>query len=136
MSGIRVSGRAGRARPQGGGFELAVWYLMRLSGLGLFVLVLTHYMILHVFHDPADQTADWIAQFRWSSLFWRGFDWLMLTLVLFHGFMGMRVVIADYTRGGLRMVLLSALYLFAIVLFVIGTIVVTSLPVYRVVPGV
>ena len=29
--------RAGRARPQGGGFELAIWYLMRLTGLGLFV---------------------------------------------------------------------------------------------------
>jgi hypothetical protein len=24
--------RAGRARPQGGGWELAVWYLMRLTG--------------------------------------------------------------------------------------------------------
>lgn len=128
--------RAGRARPQGGGFELAIWYLMRLSGLGLFVLVLTHYMILHVFHDPAEQTAEWIAQFRWNSLFWRGFDWLMLTLVLFHAFMGMRVVVSDYTRGGVRTLLLSLLYLFAIVLFVLGTIVVMTLPVERIVPGV
>lgn len=115
---------------------MALWYLMRLTGLALFVLVLTHYMILHVFHDPAEQTAQWIAQFRWSSLFWRGFDWLMLTLVLFHSFMGMRVVVADYTRGGLRMVLLSALYLAGFILFVLGTIVVMSLPVERIVPGV
>jgi succinate dehydrogenase / fumarate reductase membrane anchor subunit len=130
----RVS-RSGRVRPQTGGFELAVWYLMRLSGLGLFVLVLTHYLILHVLHDPADQTSSWIAEFRWSSTFWRAFDWLMLVLVLFHAFMGMRVVIGDVTRGGLRTLLLSLLYLLAVVLLVIGTAVVMTLPAANVVPA-
>jgi len=108
--------------------ETAIWYLMRLSGIGLFVLVLTHYLILHVLNDPAEQDASWIAEFRWSSTFWRAFDWLMLTLVQFHAFMGMRVVISDYTRGGLRTLLLSGLYLLAIILFVLGTIVVMTLP--------
>ena len=130
----RVS-RSGRVRPQTGGFELAIWYLMRLSGLGLFVLVLTHYLILHVLHDPADQTASWIAEFRWSSTFWRAFDWLMLVLVLFHAFMGMRVVIGDVTKGGLRTLLLSLLYLLAVVLLVIGTAVVMTLPAANVVPA-
>ncbi len=120
--------RSGRVRPQGGGFELAVWYLMRLSGLGLFVLVLSHYLILHVLYDPAEQTAQWIAEFRWSSTFWRAFDWLMLILVLFHAFMGMRIVVGDYTRGGARTLALSLLYMLAIVLFVIGTLVVMTLP--------
>lgn len=127
--------RSGRVKPQSGGFELAVWYLMRLSGIGLFVLVLTHYLILHVLHDPADQTASWIAEFRWNSIFWRAFDWLMLTLVLFHAFMGMRIVIGDYTRGRVRMALMAGLYLFGFVLFVIGTLVVMTLPVDRIVPG-
>ena len=117
-----------RARPEGGGSEVVIWYLMRLSGIGLFVLVLTHYLILHVLHDPADQTAQWIAQFRWSSTFWRSFDWLMLTLVQFHAFMGMRTVVSDYTRGGLRSVLLGGLYLLGLVIFVLGTIVVMTLP--------
>ena len=121
-------GRSGRLKPQGGGFEVAVWYLMRLSGIGLFVLVLSHYLILHVIHDPAEQDAQWIAQFRWSSTFWRSFDWLMLTLVQFHAFMGMRTVVADYTRGGVRTLLLSGLYLLGIILFVLGTIVVMTLP--------
>ena len=120
--------RSGRLKPQASGFELAVWYLMRLSGLGLFVLVLSHYLILHVLNDPAEQNAQWIGQFRWSSTFWRAFDWLMLVLVLFHAFMGMRVVIADMTRGGARTLLLSGLYLLAIVLLVIGTAVVMTLP--------
>jgi succinate dehydrogenase / fumarate reductase membrane anchor subunit len=120
--------RVGRAKPQAGGWELAVWYLMRLTGLGLFVLVLTHYLILHVIYDPAEQTASWIAEVRWSSLFWRAFDWLLLMLVLFHAFMGVRTVVADYTRGGVRTAVLMGLYLVGVVLFVLGTIVVMTLP--------
>ena len=117
-----------RARPEGSGAEVAIWYLMRLTGIGLFVLVLTHYLILHVLYDPAEQDAQWIAQYRWSSTFWRAFDWLMLTLVQFHAFMGMRTIVSDYTRGGLRTLLLSGLYLVGIVVFVLGTIVVMTLP--------
>ena len=125
---VKRSPSSSRAKPVGGGFELAVWYLMRLSGLGLFVLVLSHYLFLHVLYDPAKQDASWIATLRWSSTFWRAYDWLMLTLVLFHGFMGMRVVISDYVGGRGRAVLLSLLYLLAIALFAMGTIVVFTLP--------
>lgn len=127
-------GRAGSTRPASGGFELAIWYLMRLTGLGLFVLVLSHYLIMHVLNDPADQDSIWIA-LRWSSTFWRGFDWLMLMLVLFHAFMGIRVVVSDMTRGGLRTLLLSGLYALAVFLFAIGTIVVMTLPAARVIPA-
>ncbi|MFP5341827.1 MAG: succinate dehydrogenase [Candidatus Limnocylindria bacterium] len=121
-------GRSGRVKPQGDRFETAVWYLMRLSGIGLFVLVLTHYLILHVLYDPAEQDASWIAQVRWSSLFWRVFDWTMLMLVLFHGFMGMRVIIGDLTHGRPAAILRLGLYALAVVLFVIGTWVVVTLP--------
>jgi succinate dehydrogenase / fumarate reductase membrane anchor subunit len=127
--------RSGRVKPQGSGFEVATWYLMRLSGIGLFVLVLTHYLILHVIHEPAAQDADFITQMRWSNQFWRAFDWLMLMLVLFHSFVGMRTVVIDYVRGGSRTVVLSVLYLLAIGLFVIGTLVVMTLPAARVVPA-
>lgn len=121
--------RSGRVRPQGGGWELAVWYLMRLSGLALFVLALTHFLILHVVWDPADQTAEFIVNERWNTLFWRGFDWLLLMMVLFHSFMGVRTVVSDYSKGGVRTAILMGLYLLAFVLFVLGTIVVMTLPV-------
>jgi succinate dehydrogenase / fumarate reductase membrane anchor subunit len=121
-------GPSGRLKPQGDRFETGVWYLMRLSGLALFVLVLTHYLILHVLHDPAEQDASWIAQFRWSSTFWRVFDWSMLTLVLFHAFMGVRVVIGDLAGGRPAAILRYGLYLLWGFLFVIGTIVVATLP--------
>ncbi len=119
--------RSGRMKPAGSRTEVGIWYLMRLTGLGLFVLVLSHYLILHVLYDPAEQNAQWIAQFRWSSTFWRAFDWLMLTLVQFHAFVGMRTVVSDYTRGALRRGLLVVLYALAILLFVLGTIVVVTL---------
>jgi succinate dehydrogenase / fumarate reductase membrane anchor subunit len=124
---VRYS-RAGRVRPTGSRLETGIWYLMRLTGIGLFVLVLSHYLILHVLYDPADQHAQWIAQFRWSSTFWRAFDWTMLTLVQFHAFMGMRTVVNDYTRGLLRRGLLFIVYALGIILFVLGTIVVVTLP--------
>jgi succinate dehydrogenase / fumarate reductase membrane anchor subunit len=102
---------------------------MRLSGLALFVLALTHFLILHVVWDPAEQSAEFIINERWNTLFWRGFDWLLLMMVLFHSFMGVRTVVSDYTKGGVRTSILMGLYLLAFVLFVLGTIVVMTLPV-------
>jgi succinate dehydrogenase hydrophobic anchor subunit len=119
--------RSGSARPQGGGWELAIWYGMRLTGLGLFVTALSHYLITHFLSDPSSQNAEWIG-IRWGSLAWRTVDWLMLTFVVFHGFMGLRIVVHDYTRGGVRTVLTMLLYLGAIVLFALGTIVIVTLP--------
>jgi succinate dehydrogenase / fumarate reductase membrane anchor subunit len=119
--------RSGRARPQGGGFELAIWYLMRLTGVGLFVLALAHYIIMHFIYDPAIQNADWVTA-RWGSIAWRTADWMMLTFVTFHSFMGMRTIVHDYTKGGVRTLLTMALYLGAFVIFALGTIVVVTLP--------
>jgi succinate dehydrogenase / fumarate reductase membrane anchor subunit len=127
-AGVRVT-RSGRARPQSGGFELAVWHLMRLTGLGLFVLALAHFMITHVIFDSAIQTAEWVIQERWSSIAWRTLDWLMLSLVLFHAFLGVRVVLHDYTSGSTRVILTLGLYMLALILFAMGTIVVATLPV-------
>jgi hypothetical protein len=44
-------------------------------------------------------------------------------------------VIGDVTKGGLRTLLLSLLYLLAVVLLVIGTAVVMTLPAANVVPA-
>lgn len=120
--------RAGRARPQGGGWDLAIWYLMRLTGLGLFVTAIGHFLIVHVVSDPSEQTAQWILDQRWASLAWRTVDWLMLSFVIFHAFMGMRTVVQDYSRGTLRMAFTMLLYLGAFILFALGTIAVASLP--------
>ena len=126
--------RSGRAKPQGSGWELAIWYLMRLTGLGLFVTALAHYIIVHFVFDPAIQNADWVAA-RWGNVAWRTIDWLMLSFVIFHAFMGVRTVIGDYTSGGTRTVLTMLLYVVAIALFAMGTMVVVTLPMPQAVPA-
>ena len=119
---------AGRSRPQGSGFELFVWYFMRITGVMLFVLALAHFSIMHFLFDPSQENASWIAA-RWGSLAWRVFDWTLLMMVLFHSFMGVRTVVTDYVHGArARLLSMSTLYVIAIVLFVAGTGVVLTLP--------
>jgi succinate dehydrogenase / fumarate reductase membrane anchor subunit len=125
---MAVYTRSGRARPQRSGFELGVWYLMRLSGLALFVLALGHFSITHFIFDPATQTAQWIVDERWGSVLWRTVDWLLLTMVVLHSFLGVRTVLQDYTNGGARTALTMLLYLAGIALFLMGTIAVMTLP--------
>ena len=116
--------RSGRPRPLSGGFEMAVWYYMRLSGVALFVLALTHFSVQHFLSDPKDQTASWIFADAWNNALRRGLDWLMLVFVLSHAFLGVRTVTMDYLKGGWRILVLSALYLAGPVVFAMGTIVV------------
>ena len=119
----------GRAKPTGNRVEILAWYAMRISGAALFVLALSHFSITHFIFDPADQDAQWIAQNRWSEMFWRSFDWLMLMSVLIHSFLGMRTVIGDHVRAPrARTVTLSALYLTGLGLFVLGSVVVFTMP--------
>ena len=120
--------RSGSARPSGSGWELAIWYLMRLTGLGLFVTALAHYIIVHFLYDPSQQTAGWITDERWGNIAWRTADWLMLTFVVFHAFMGLRIVVQDYTSGAVRTLFTMLLYIGAIVIFALGTIAVATFP--------
>jgi succinate dehydrogenase / fumarate reductase membrane anchor subunit len=126
----RVNPRSsGRSRPQASGRELTIWYTMRITGVLLFVLALAHFSILHFIFDPAEQTAEFIATERWNQLFWRAFDWLLLMTVLFHSFLGVRTVFTDYVHGTrARLLGLGLLYTVALVLFVLGTAVVLTLP--------
>ena len=52
----------------------------------------------------------------------------MLTFVVFHAFMGMRTVVQDYTKGGVRTVLTDGCSTSArFVIFAMGTIAVATL---------
>ena len=89
--------------------------------LGLFVTALAHYIIVHFLYDPKDQTAQWILDERWGNVAWRTADWLMLTFVVFHAFIGVRTVLQDYVSGTARTLLTMALYMLAFVIFAMGT---------------
>ena len=118
-----------RVRPRGSRKELLVWYLMRVTAVMLFVLALAHFSILHFIWDPAAQNAQFIADERWNSVFWRGFDWLLLTTVLVHAFLGVRTVVLDYVHSAAwRTGTLWTLYVIGIVLVILGTQVILTLP--------
>jgi succinate dehydrogenase / fumarate reductase membrane anchor subunit len=116
--------RSGRPRPQSGGFELAIWYYMRLSGVALFVLALAHFSAQHFLSDPKDQTAVWIFHEAWNNVLRRFLDWLMLVFVLSHAVFGMRTVTMDYVKGGLRTLALSVLWLVGAIVLAMGSLVV------------
>jgi succinate dehydrogenase / fumarate reductase membrane anchor subunit len=117
--------RSGRPRPQRGGFELAAWYYMRLSGVALFVLALLHFSVMHFVFDPSQEKAGFIDA-RWGDVLIRSFDWLFLIIVLSHAFIGIRTVTMDYLHGRGRILALMALYLLGIVIFAMGTMVVMT----------
>ena len=55
--------RPGPAAPAAGsGCELAIWYLMRLTGLAPVRARARHFIILHFLYDPAEQTAEFDRQ--------------------------------------------------------------------------
>jgi succinate dehydrogenase / fumarate reductase, membrane anchor subunit len=118
-----------RRRPRGSRKEVFIWYLMRITGVALFVIALAHFSINHFVFDPAHQTAEWIIEQRWNQVFWRAFAWLLLMTALFHAFLVARTVVLDYLhRPRLRTGVLWVLYVLAVLLFVLGTDVIISIP--------
>jgi succinate dehydrogenase / fumarate reductase, membrane anchor subunit len=124
---LRISNGRG-ARPANGGFETFSWYYFRASGAILLVMVLVHLYIMHVSNDVSCTTYAFIAM-RYSNIFWRVFDWLLLTLALTHGINGLRVVIDDYVhKPGARMWCMSIAAVLLVVFFMLGTITLITFP--------
>ena len=115
----------GRPRPAGG-FELAAWFFMRVSGLLLVLLALGHLAVMHLINNIDNIDFQFVAQ-RYGTPFWRIYDLLMLILALFHGCNGLRTVIEDYCqRPALRVVCLSTLYVICFVFVIIGSLVILT----------
>ncbi len=115
---------AGRERPVGG-FELWAWLFMRVSGLVLLFLAIGHVLIMHVVDEGVDRVDFAFVQLRWQSVFWRTWDWMMLTLALLHGVNGLRDVVMDHVpRTGLRVALNLGFAVLGFALFVLGSVVV------------
>lgn len=99
-------------------YEAWSWVFMRLSGLVLIFLALTHFAITHIINDVTDTDAVFVGQ-RWSNPLWRVFDWALLALAMSHGLNGLRWITEDYVhtparRAATRIVLYSlSLGLFA-----------------------
>ena len=90
--------------------------------MALIFLALIHLFLNHVSIDVSCTSYQLVAV-RYSSPFWRLYDWLLLTLALLHGINGLRIVIDDYVRSrGWRLILQSTLGLLTLTFFLMGTI--------------
>jgi succinate dehydrogenase / fumarate reductase, membrane anchor subunit len=115
---------SGRERPVGG-MELWTWIFMRISGLVLLVLAVGHVLIMHVVGNGVGRVNFGFVAARWSSPFWRTWDWAMLVLALIHGINGLRVIVLDYVRpAGARFAINMFFYVTGFILFVLGTVIV------------
>jgi succinate dehydrogenase / fumarate reductase membrane anchor subunit len=102
-------------------FETWSWFFMRVSGLVLIFLALTHFAITHITNDVADTDIDFVGR-RWANPLWQVFDWALLALALAHGLNGLRTIIDDYVRTpGARAVVKAVLYTASLVLFAFGS---------------
>ena len=99
---------------------------MRVSGLVLVFLALTHFALTHILRDVVETDAAYIDD-RWANTLWRLFDWVLLALALAHGVNGVRWVVDDYIRRpGVRAATKSVLYLTTATLFAYGSYVIIS----------
>ena len=104
------------------GFDRLVWYFLRVSGLALVILACGHLVITHFLNVPSETVYDFVAN-RWASPFWRTFDFLLLFFALWHGILGMRMIVTDLVRApGWRVAVNSLLWVIGIVFFALGTV--------------
>jgi succinate dehydrogenase / fumarate reductase membrane anchor subunit len=123
---VRAPDRASRPQPTAPrrprqNFETWSWFFMRISGLLLIFLALTHFAITHIVNDVAETDIDFVGE-RWSNPLWQVFDWALLALALLHGLNGLRTIIDDYVRAPARRAATKAvLYSLSLGLFAFGT---------------
>jgi succinate dehydrogenase / fumarate reductase membrane anchor subunit len=123
---IRTPDRISRPRPTSSrrprqNFETWSWFFMRVSGLLLIFLALTHFAITHIVNDVTETDIDFVGE-RWSNPLWQVFDWALLALALLHGLNGLRTIIDDYLRTpASRAAIKAVLYSLSLGLFAFGT---------------
>ncbi len=112
-----------RPRTQrGGSAELFSWYFLRVSGVLLVVLALGHIFVTHYLNVPSETTTSFVMA-RWRNPLWRTFDWLLLTMALWHGLNGLRLSVDDYIhRPGLRVTAQATVWVLALIFTALGSV--------------
>jgi succinate dehydrogenase / fumarate reductase membrane anchor subunit len=115
----------GSVRPRpASSFELYSWFFMRISAIIMVLLVGFHLFYMHLVLS-VDAINFEVISGRWSSPFWRLYDFFMLTFAWLHCTNGVRIVIDDYIHTeGWSVFAKAILYLFAFIVIVLGSYVV------------
>jgi succinate dehydrogenase / fumarate reductase, membrane anchor subunit len=115
----------GRRVKPAGGFELAAWFFMRISGLILVFLALGHLTVTHLLNNVELTNYFFVAN-RWAhpktGVFWRLWDLTMINLAVIHGFNGLRQILDEYiVKPGRRVIVHTLIWSAAILLIGVGS---------------
>ncbi|RFA08390.1 succinate dehydrogenase [Subtercola boreus] len=127
MSAIIESPRQPQQRASKGrvNWEKYGWIYMRASGVLLIILIFGHLFVNLVQGDGIKAIDFAFVAGKYATPFWQIWDVLMLWLAMIHGSNGMRTIVNDYASNPtIRRILLGALFVAAVVLIVLGTLVV------------
>ena len=116
--------RAPRTAPRrtGPNLEKWGWIYMRVSGVILVILIFGHLFVNLMLGEGIHGIDFAFVAGKFATPFWQWWDVIMLWLALIHGANGMRTIVNDYvTHGGTRRILVSALWLSAGFLILLGT---------------
>jgi len=118
-----------KVRRQPRSLESYAWLFMRLSGAGLLLLAVGHWVMIHFIQGVQNVTSDWVVQARWAYTWIRVWDFLLLGLAFVHGLNGFHTVVTDYVHDPkwLRAIRITIIIGGAIVLF-LGAVAIIALP--------
>jgi succinate dehydrogenase / fumarate reductase membrane anchor subunit len=112
----------GRRLKPSGGYELFMWYFMRLSGLALVFLAVGHLFIMHILNNVETINYAFVAS-RWTAprtgWIWRLWDISLISLAVIHGFNGLRQVLYEYLNAGGRIIAGTITWVLTLV-FILG----------------
>ncbi len=78
--------------------ERTAFLFMRLSGVFLLFLAVSHVLVQHVANSVHELDQSFVA-LRWSSGIVKGIDLMLLFFALIHGVNGLRNVLEDYVHS-------------------------------------
>ncbi len=93
----QITVRKIRRRPRS--LESYAWLFMRLSGAGLLLLAVGHWVMIHFIQGVQNVTGEWVIQARWAYTWIRVWDFLLLGLAFVHGLNGFHTVVTDYIHN-------------------------------------
>jgi len=119
-----ASTRSSRKVKPTGGYELGLWYFMRISGLLLVFLAVGHLFIMHILNNVETINYAFVAS-RWTApktgFIWRLWDATMITLAVIHGFNGLRQILYEQiTTPSRRLLVGTLIWGFAAALILLG----------------
>jgi succinate dehydrogenase / fumarate reductase membrane anchor subunit len=115
--------QADLGRGRSGMFE---WYLQRITGVALVVLLSLHFFVLHYATEGPVTYAKVMA--RLTSPAWKAIDLSFLVFAAYHAMNGFRTIIDDFVRGpALRSALVGALWLCSVGFVVLGAVTILTL---------